>query len=66
VGDGAGGAAAAATCIVAPAGIQPGGGIDTVGFFLVAATVVAVTLLAAFVPARRAARINPTDALRCE
>ena len=35
-------------------------------FPLVAATVLAVTLLAAYLPARRASLINPTDALRAE
>ena len=40
--------------------------IDVLGFLLVAAAVLAVTCLAAFLPARRASRINPTEALRCE
>jgi predicted permease len=39
---------------------------DLASFSLVSATVLLVTLLAAFVPARRASRINPTEALRCE
>jgi ABC-type antimicrobial peptide transport system permease subunit len=46
----------------------PGGDnrTDVAAYVLVAVTVLAVTLLAAYVPARRAARVNPTDALRCE
>jgi predicted permease len=39
---------------------------DLAAFSLVAATVFLATLLAAFVPARRASRIDPTEALRCE
>jgi len=58
--------ASTALAAFVPGGLQPGGGVDFVAFLLVGATVVAVTLLAALVPARRAARINPTDALRWE
>lgn len=39
---------------------------DPAAFVLVAATVLVVTFLAAYVPARRASRIHPTDALRYE
>jgi predicted permease len=42
------------------------GRIDVVAFIVVAAAVLAVTLTAAYIPARRATRINPTDSLRCE
>jgi putative ABC transport system permease protein len=42
------------------------GRTDYVPFALVASGVLAVTLLAAYVPARRASRVNPTDALRCD
>jgi predicted permease len=47
--------------------IIPGGGdgrIDYVAFLLVASAVLVVTVLAAYVPARRASHVNPTDALR--
>ena len=43
-----------------------GGRIDFGGLALVAAGVLTVTLLAAYVPAHRASRVNPTEALRHE
>lgn len=42
------------------------GGVDLVAYLVVVPAMLAVTMLAAYVPARRAARIAPTLALRCE
>ena len=40
--------------------------IDATTFYFVVPLLLAVTVTAAFLPARRAARVNPTDALRTE
>jgi putative ABC transport system permease protein len=44
----------------------PAGGVDLAAFAWVAAIVFTVTLVAAYVPARRASHVNPTEALRNE
>jgi ABC-type antimicrobial peptide transport system permease subunit len=41
-------------------------GIDFVAILLVVVTLLAITALAAYIPARRASRIEPTQALRYE
>jgi len=48
-----------------PSGLRTDG-TDYMAFPLVACGVLVVTLLAAYLPARRASRVNPTDALRHE
>jgi putative ABC transport system permease protein len=58
--------AARALSAVFPGGPAGDGRTDFVALLLVASAVLAATLLAAFVPARRASRVNPTEALRCE
>jgi ABC-type antimicrobial peptide transport system permease subunit len=42
------------------------GGVDVVAYLIVVPSLFAVTMLAAYVPARRASRIEPTQALRYE
>jgi len=42
------------------------GGVDVVSYAIVVPLMLAVTVLAAWLPARRALRIEPTVALRCE
>ena len=39
---------------------------DVMAFLLVVPIVLAVTFLAAYIPARQASRVNPIQALRCE
>jgi putative ABC transport system permease protein len=47
-------------------GTSGGARTEAAAFALVAATVLAVATIAAYIPARRASRINPTEALRAE
>jgi putative ABC transport system permease protein len=57
---------AGALARVFPGGPNGDGRTDILAFALVAGIVLAATLLAAFVPARRVLRIDPTTALRAE
>jgi putative ABC transport system permease protein len=49
-----------------PGGAGGDGRTDFTALLLVTSVVLVVTLIATYVPARRASRVNPTDALRCE
>ena len=49
-----------------PGGADGDGRLDVVALMMVASTVLVVAMLAAYIPARRASRINPTEALRSE
>jgi ABC-type lipoprotein release transport system permease subunit len=42
------------------------GGVDIVAYIIVVPSIFILTMLAAYVPARRASRIAPTQALRYE
>jgi putative ABC transport system permease protein len=59
-------AAARALGAIFPGGAGGDGRTDLMPFLLVASAVLVVTLLAAYVPAHRASRVDPTDALRHE
>ena len=54
------------TARLLPALVQVTYRFDSRTLLLVVPLLLAITLLAAFVPARRAARVEPTVALRCE
>jgi ABC-type antimicrobial peptide transport system permease subunit len=58
--------ASRALALVFPGGAGGDNRTDLVAFAFVAIVVLIVTQLAAYFPARRASRINPTDALRSE
>lgn len=42
------------------------GGVDLLVYAVVVPSMLLATMAAAYVPARRASRISPTEALRCE
>jgi ABC-type antimicrobial peptide transport system permease subunit len=56
----------AATAKLLPSLVPIDNPVDMMTFYLVVPLLLIVTLFAAFVPARRAARVSPTVALRCE
>lgn len=58
--------AARALVVVFPGGPHGDGRTDFPAFIAVAATVLAATLVAAYLPARRASRVNLLEALRYE
>jgi predicted permease len=58
--------AARAMGAIFPAGGSPSRATSPLSFVLVAAAVLVATMLAAYLPARRAVRVNPTEALRHE
>jgi predicted permease len=58
--------AARALASTFPGGPHGDGSTDVAAFLIVGATVSLVTILATYLPARRAARIDPTLALRCD
>jgi ABC-type antimicrobial peptide transport system permease subunit len=58
--------ASRALTTVFPGGPAGDGRTDVAALVIVAVTVLSVTMLAAYVPARRASHINPTEALRYE
>jgi len=59
-------AAGRGLAIVFPGGAAGDGRFDAAAFVTVAVAVFGVTQLAAYIPARKAARINPVEALRTE
>ena len=58
--------AARALASTFPGGPHGDGRTDLVAFLIVGGAVLGVTILATYLPARRASRINPTLALRCD